>query len=79
MWEYANPTDRERLLNFVFPEGLRFNKDIDALRTPRVNEVFALLSRLSSSYKEKTEPSYPENSVNSPSVVCTGIEPVLPE
>ena len=75
-WVSADFDGKRSLQNLMFPEGLQYDRQIDDYRTNRVNTIIELTHSLSG-YKEKRDASNFECA--SLSVVCTGIEPVLPE
>ena len=44
IWLSADYDDKQKLQYLMFPEGLLYNKEKRAVRTPRINSLFALIS-----------------------------------
>ncbi|MEM7037591.1 MAG: recombinase family protein [Bacteroidota bacterium] len=47
LWENGSYRTRQTLQNIAFPEGMYFDKANNRVRTPRVNEIFAVSSEIS--------------------------------
>lgn len=52
LWAKSGINLREKLQKLVFPEGLSYDKNLQAFRTAKVNSIFAEIARLSSSLGE---------------------------
>ena len=48
LWQHSDYAEKEILQKLVFPEGLYFNKKLQSVRTPKINEVFSQITHLSS-------------------------------
>ncbi len=59
VWSLADYSQKQKLQNLIFPEGMTYHKKNDLCRTQRVNTVFAAIADLSSASrgikKEKCE------------------------
>jgi site-specific DNA recombinase len=78
-WLNGDYEERKMVQNILFPEGILFDKKIDAFRTSQVNEVIRLIAEISKNCGQKNRRQVSDIDDLSPSVVRTGIEPVLPE
>ncbi len=78
-WQEGDYEERKMVQNILFPEGIIFDKKSDAFRTSQVNVVIGLIAEISANYNQKNRRQVNHNFDLSPSVVRTGIEPVLPE
>ena len=47
LWQHSDYAEKEILQKLVFPEGLYFNKKLQSVRTPKINEVFSKIAQLS--------------------------------
>lgn len=45
-WPTADYTNKQQIQFLFFPEGIRYNRQIDKCRTTRVNSVFAYIAHL---------------------------------
>lgn len=79
LWNSGTFDHKILLQNLVFPEGIVYDRQNDEYRTPRVNSVIELTSSLSQFSKGNKKGNSQNCIENSLTVVCTGIEPVLPE
>ena len=75
LWEKGNYRDKQRVQKAVFPEGMYFNKKLDRVLTPRVNEIFRLSSQISSILSQKNAGSSGVYPTASRRVAPPGIEP----
>ncbi|MFC2111261.1 recombinase family protein [Bacteroidota bacterium] len=55
LWGSQNYDDKRTLVNLIFPEGIRYNKENEQYRTERVNTFLSLNNLFSESYKGKKE------------------------
>jgi len=46
IWAFSEFDDKKKLQELVFPEGILYNKKIDAVRTPRTNSIFKAIALL---------------------------------
>ena len=76
-WLSAKYENKQRLQQLVFPEGVVYNKQERAVRTQRVNSIFAQIPIQARVLKEKENGDPMKNRHQSHSVPQTGIEPVL--
>jgi site-specific DNA recombinase len=76
-WHKSDYNTKVKLQHIVYPEGIFYNKEIGMCRTKRVNEVMMLITSISKSIREKKEGKINTLVNHSPSVACTGIEPVF--
>ena len=79
MWLSGDYAERKIFQDILFPEGIVYDKKNDSFRASRVNEVMLLIRDISNFLGTKKGDHSLENFAMSPSVVRTGIEPVLPE
>jgi site-specific DNA recombinase len=76
MWHSGSFMKRQRLQYFLFPEGLRYNKKNDQVRTTKYNSVFLWMVRQQQDL-DQNKSGIPSLSLDYPTlVVPTGIEPV---
>ncbi len=75
-WQNGDYEERKMVQNILFPEGIIYDKKIDAFRTSHVNVVIGLIAEISANINQKDRRQVNENFDLSPSVVSTGIEPV---
>jgi site-specific DNA recombinase len=47
LWQHSDYAEKEILQKLVFPEGIFYNKKNQSVRTPKINEVFSAIARLS--------------------------------
>ena len=73
----AKYENKQRLQQLVFPVGVVYNKKDRAVRTSRVNSIFALIPIQASFFEEKENGDSVKNRHKSDLVPQTGIEPVL--
>ena len=66
MWQKADVIGKQNIQSLVFPEGIRYNRESDTVRTDRVNSYFSVISSLSAfleGVKEKgkrSEDTFPD-------------------
>ena len=77
-WALSNYDDKRKLQNLVFPDGILYNKQKDAVRTPKINSIFAPIPILTRVAKENKKGHLHKSDLNSHLVPGTGIEPALP-
>jgi site-specific DNA recombinase len=75
-WLSGSFDDKQKLQSLVFPEGILYNKKKDAVRTLRVNSLFAPIPQLVSFLNGNEKSHSVKNGSKSHLVVPTGIEPV---
>ena len=78
IWQESYISEKRRLQNLVFPEGLKYDKPNSHYLTPRINAIFTLVRQIEGDLTKKTRPTTSVNLVYSTSVVRRGIEPLLP-
>jgi site-specific DNA recombinase len=79
LWVSGDYEERKTVQEILFPEGVVFDKENDSFRTSKINFVVSLIANMSMDYTGKNKRQASEFLNLSPSVVRTGIEPVLPE
>jgi site-specific DNA recombinase len=75
-WVSTSFDKKKELQNIVFPEGILYNKKIDAVRTPKINSFLAAIPLLTGGSREKINARSVLSGHNSSQVAPTGIEPV---
>ena len=70
--------EKQQLQNLVFPEGILYNKEKHAVRTPRINTLFAEIPYQLSNLKDTNKGNSFQNCLYTSSVPRTGIEPAHP-
>ncbi len=55
MWRKSNYVQKQNLQRLVFPEGVWYNRELDRVRTKRVNSFFSVISNISNDYDPKKE------------------------
>ena len=66
--------DKQKLQYLMFLEGLRYNKEKRAVRTPRINSLFALISSSARVIEENKKDYAVKSSLNSHLVASPRIE-----
>ena len=74
-WALSRFDDKRKLQSLVFPEGILYNKQIDIVRTPRINSIFAPIPVLLGFLKNNKKGQFHKSDLNSHLVVPAGIEP----
>ena len=41
LWDYSDLNDKRLFQNLLFPEGIYYNRELDVVRTPRINTFFS--------------------------------------
>ncbi len=67
-WRNGDYEERKIVQNILFPEGILFDKKIDAFRTSQVNEVIRLIAQISKNYGKKNRRQVNDIDDLSPSV-----------
>jgi site-specific DNA recombinase len=75
LWASANYNGKQKLQYLVFPDGIVYSKETDAVRTLRVNSLFAEIPLLKRDLGGNKKGSSNKNCLQSHSVPGTGIEP----
>jgi site-specific DNA recombinase len=78
LWEDSDLSEKETLQKLVFPEGLCFNKKLQAFRTPKTNEVFSVIAHLSGDLEVKTKGLNVTKNIKSLFAERAGFEPAIP-
>jgi site-specific DNA recombinase len=52
VWSFGEIKVKENLQKLVFPEGIVFDRKLEAFRTPKVNSIFQAIADLKSSSSE---------------------------
>ncbi len=76
IWEKGNLKTKKSLINTTYPEGIFYNKITATYRTPRVNEIFRLITTTSGGFLKKESGQSTENVDLSAKVAGTGLEPM---
>ena len=76
LWASSDYSNKQKLQNLIFPEGIYYNKKKDESRTTKVNSVFLQIARLKRVSGENEKGLQAEKPLKSLWVVPTGIEPV---
>jgi site-specific DNA recombinase len=75
LFDNANLDNKNKLISSIFPEKLYF--DGKKCRTPRMNEVLLLALSIDVGSKKNKKGQNTSKSTLSPTVECTGVEPVI--
>ncbi len=75
VWASGSVGTKEKLQKLVFPEGIIYDKEKGAFRTPKVNAVFELMSSLTRVSDKKERQQKGSDSNLSPRVRVEGLEP----
>jgi site-specific DNA recombinase len=75
LWENGDYRDKQRVQKIAFPDGMYYSKKMDAVRTPRVNELIRVSSELSMVLEQKKTGENTSVDVPSRWVAGTGLEP----
>lgn len=78
MWNLSNYSDKQALQQLIFPEGIRYNRENDTVRTERVNGFFHLIPLLPISYSELKKGLNSHTTNQSLLVGAEGFEPPTP-
>ena len=73
-WVSGSFDYKKRLQNMIFPEGILYNKQIDAVRTPKTNSFLAIIPLLTGGSREKIKARSVMSGHNSVQVVSPRIE-----
>ncbi len=79
LWVFSDFDKKRKLQNLVFPEGILYNKQKDAVRTLRANTLFAAIPLCSASSGAKKNAHSAKSGHNSRQVAPAGIEPASSE
>ncbi len=74
-WSSANVTQKEELQKLIFPEGIVYEKEKGAFRTPKINFIFQLITHQLGDSAYKEEGDYHMFYDKSPFADQTGLEP----
>jgi site-specific DNA recombinase len=78
MWVSADFRQKQKLQYLVFPKGILYNKENDAVRTEKVNAIFAEIRLLAEVLEKKKKGNLEKDCLKSDSVPGTGFEPAQP-
>jgi len=78
IWTNGDYRTKQRVQKFAFPEGMVYSKEIQGVRTPRINEVIRVSSQYSTILAQKRKGSLSLAALRSHRVPEAGIEPALP-
>jgi site-specific DNA recombinase len=78
LWTSSDYTNKQKLQNLIFPEGISYNKKNDESRTTKINAVFLQIAQLKGVLGEKEKGLQLPILLKSLFVPRTGIEPVTP-
>jgi site-specific DNA recombinase len=79
IWSSGDLTDKRKIQNMVFPEGILYDTKKDDYRTIRVNSLFSYIPELAMDLEQKKTGTSHSKMKNSGSVPEAGIEPALPK
>lgn len=71
LWQKSSFSDRQKLQNLAFPDGVRYNHILGNYRTPDANKVLTLIHEISDSYEDNKSKSDFDLSSKSPFVEKT--------
>ncbi len=75
MWRKSDYLKKQNLQKLVFPDGIWYNRELDTVRTQRVNSFFSVIPTLSSSCSDEKQKGK-HNDCTSPRLVeLVGFEP----
>ncbi len=77
IWEKASFSKKESLQKLIFPEGLAYDKKIQAFRTEKVNEAIAQIARISGDLCKMTKGLRITKNPKSLLAVRAGFEPAV--
>ena len=75
-WELSDYVGKQKLQNTLFPDGIRYNREKDQVRTNRVNMILELTCSLKAVYNNNKKGTNSKKLNLSHSVAGTGLEPV---
>jgi site-specific DNA recombinase len=75
LWALADFNTKQKLQYLVFPEGIVYSKENDAVRTLRINSLFSEIPHLRRELEENKKGNSLKNCLLSNSVPGTGFEP----
>ncbi len=78
LWAKSDISEKEKLQKLVYPEGLSYDKKIQAFRTAKKNEAFSQIARLSGNLDEMTKGLNINENVKSLLAEREGFEPSVP-
>lgn len=76
LWASSDYSNKQKLQNLIFPEGIYYNKKKDESRTTKVNSVFLQIARLKQVSGQNGKGLQAENPLKFLWVVLAGIESV---
>ena len=79
MWSSGELTDKRKIQNMVFPDGILYDTKIDDYRTTRINSLFAPIAEIAKSLGNKKTGTFQKKMKNSGSVPEAGVEPARPQ
>jgi hypothetical protein len=79
MWSLGSYTEKQKLQNLLFPNGIYFHKENNTCRTTQPNSVLELINSLSVIMSKNKKGQKNKNVHLSHSVLEVGIEPTLPK
>ena len=75
MWEFSEVKLKEKIQKLIYPMGMRFHKEKEAVLTEKVNELYSRLALSSRAFNEKGELSSPFLFTSSLCAEREGFEP----
>ena len=75
MWRKADIYGKQTIQSTVFPDGIRYNRDLDTVRTDRVNVYFSVIPTLSAHFSPKKQKGKHFNNTFPHLVEPEGFEP----
>ena len=55
MWQNGDIVKKQNLQELIFPEGIWYNRELDRVRTERVNSFFSVIPTMSNHYIDKKQ------------------------
>ena len=74
LWYSSDFDDKNKLQYSIFPSGILYNKQIDTVRTPKVNSLYACIPVLTKHFNENKNGSLSKKSLDSHLVASPRIE-----
>lgn len=76
LWEASEYTEKQKIQNLVFPDGIVYCKKTNECRTPRINNIFRQIAELKGISTENKNGDITLSSDVPAVVENTGVEPV---
>ncbi|WP_299676535.1 recombinase family protein [uncultured Tenacibaculum sp.] len=76
LWESSTLENKKLFQKMLFPEGIYYNRELDQVRTTRINSFFSLIPEMTSNTGNKKSGNSIISDKKSALVIATGFEPV---